>query len=178
MKSVTIRRSNLSKEKMAVLEALRKYKSEESSEFGPHVYIRPEEGHHKKKEDLDLLWKNFKIQEFSSTGDSSPQLYKMTGIAAGVLLVGALIMTGIFAHNVKNSELANAEKASGAVAAQSETLKAPTTYVVQNGDTIEQILIRFHGQYSKTMEANLLQANHMSNPNKLSIGQQLVIPMN
>lgn len=177
MKSVTIRRSNLSKEKMAVLEALRKYKSEESSEFGPHVYIRPAEIQNKKKEDLDLLWKNFKIQEFS-TGDKAPKLYAMTGIAAGVLLVAALTMTAFFAHHIKNSELASNGNAFGISSAQTEELQSPTTYIVQNGDTIEQILIRFHGKYSKTMETNLLQANNMSNPNKLSIGQQLVIPMN
>ncbi|MCM1010360.1 MAG: LysM peptidoglycan-binding domain-containing protein [Fusobacterium sp.] len=177
MKSVTIRRSNLSKEKMAVLEALRKYKSEESAEFGPHVYIRPDEIHHKKKEDLDLLWKNFKIQELSA-GENAPKLYAMTGVVAGILLVAALTMTAIFAHNVKTSELASTGHAFGIGAAQVEEAQAPTTYVVQNGDTIEQILIRFHGRYSKTMEANLLQANNMSNPNKLSIGQQLVIPMN
>lgn len=177
MKSVTIRRSNLSKEKMAVLEALRKYKSEESTEFGPHVYIRPDEIHHKKKEDLDLLWKNFKIQELS-TGDNAPKLYALTAVAAGVLLVAALTMTAVFAHHVRNSELASTGNAFGISSSPVEESPAPTTYVVQNGDTIEQILIRFHGKYSKTMEADLLHANNMSNPNKLSIGQQLVIPMN
>ncbi len=177
MKSMTIRRSNLSKEKMAVLEALRQYKNEDSTEFGPHVYIRPQELHHRKKEDLDLLWKNFKIQEFS-TGEKAPKLYAMTGIAAGVLLVAGLTMAAIFAHNVKTSELASTGNAFGIGTAQNVETQAPTTYIVQNGDTIEQILIKFHGKYSKVMESNLLQANNMSNPNKLSIGQQLVIPMN
>ena len=48
MKSSTIRRSNLSKEKMAVLEALKKYKNDES-DYAPNVYIRPAEIHNEKK---------------------------------------------------------------------------------------------------------------------------------
>ena len=50
-------------------------------------------------------------------------------------------------------------------------------YIVQSGDTIEKILIRFYGQYSKTSEYNVMQANNLSNPNKLSIGQELIIPI-
>ena len=40
MKSSTIRRSNLSKEKMAVLEALSKYR-QDSYDNTPNVYVRP-----------------------------------------------------------------------------------------------------------------------------------------
>ena len=50
MKSSTIRRSNLSKEKMAVLEALSKYK-QDAYDNSPGVYVRPN-----KEKELDVLW--------------------------------------------------------------------------------------------------------------------------
>ena len=58
MKSSTLRRSNLSKEKMAVLEALSKYKQESMYDNSPSVYVRPN-----KEKELDLLWQNFKISQ-------------------------------------------------------------------------------------------------------------------
>lgn len=177
MKSTTIRRSNLSKEKMAVLEALKKYKNEDS-DYAPNVYIRPSEVQHEKKEELDLLWRNFKIQDIHAS-ENTPKVYIATGIAAGLLLVGALTMTAFFAHRVHDNSIAEG-KAFGIIPAstQEESASKNETYIVQSGDTIEKILIRFYGKYSKNSESSLMQANHMSNPNKLSIGQELIIPMN
>ena len=62
MKSSTIRRSNLSKEKMEVLEALSKYR-QDSYDSSPSVYIRPN-----KERELDVLWQNFKLNQKSETG--------------------------------------------------------------------------------------------------------------
>lgn len=179
MKSTTIRRSNLSKEKMAVLEALKKYKNEDS-DFAPNVYIRPSELQHEKKEELDLLWRNFKIQDLH-TGENTPKVYIATGIAAGLLLVGALTMTAFFAHRVHDNNIASSSGAFGIIPASEQAEEAVSkneTYIVQNGDTIEKILIRFYGKYSKNTELSLMKANNMTNPNKLSIGQELIIPMN
>lgn len=164
---------------MAVLEALKKYRNEET-DFAPNVYIRPTHEQHEKQEELDLLWKNFKINEFTSTADKTPKFYIATGIVAGMLLFGALMMTAFFANNLNNAELANTNSGFSLVPAgdSEELAKESETYIVQSGDTIEKILIRFYGQYSKGSEASLMQANNMTNPNKLSIGQQLVIPMN
>ena len=177
MKSTTIRRSNLSKEKMAVLEALKKYRNEES-DYAPNVYIRPAEVQQGKKEELDLLWRNFKLQDIH-TGEKTPRVYIATGIAAGLLLVGALTMTVFFAHSVHSDNVADSGAFGIIPASQTEETSAKNeTYIVQNGDTIEKILIRFYGRYSKNSEISLMKANNMSNPNKLSIGQELIIPMN
>ena len=40
------------------------------------------------------------------------------------------------------------------------------------------LLPEYVDNITKTFENNLLKANNLSNPNKLSIGQELVIPMN
>ncbi len=164
---------------MAVLEALKNYRGDEA-DFAPNVYIRPGKEQHEKHEELDLLWKNFKISDFTSTADKTPKFYIATGIVAGALLVGALMGTVFFANSLSNSDLASAEGGFSLVpSSETEDVAAKNeTYIVQSGDTIEKILIRFYGQYSKVSESNLMQANNMTNPNKLSIGQQLVIPMN
>ena len=96
MKSSTIRRSNLSKEKMAVLEALSKYNNsgknvnvtddyainnEPVEDGSPEVYVRPS-----KEKELDLLWKDFRIQK----GERSPIVYLGIGFIAGIIVTLAI----------------------------------------------------------------------------------------
>ena len=51
-------------------------------------------------------------------------------------------------------------------------------YTVREGDTLESIVIRFYGSFDMN-KVNLIQeANKMANPNALSIGQKLIIPVN
>lgn len=179
MKSSTIRRSNLSKEKIAVLEALSKYRSE-AYDDSPSVYVRPE-----KERELDVLWQNFHINQ---KAEKSPNIYLAAGFVTGVVVM--LMLTIIVSFSIK-----------GVASLQDRTIKAPVKkermdinfmpsssekietiaaneiYTVQSGDTIEAILIRFYGSYSKEKEALILKTNNMTNPHKLSIGQQLTIPM-
>jgi len=173
MKSSTLRRSNLSKEKMAVLEALSKYKQESPYDNSPNVYVRPS-----KEKELDLLWQNFKISQKS---EKSPGVYLATGFVAGALAM--LLLTSIIGvsavnsdskaaknTNVKNEKV-NIMPAGGASASSSEK------YVVQSGDTIESIQVRFYGSYSPEKAQAIQKANNMKNINKLQIGQELIIPM-
>ena len=170
MKSSTLRRSNLSKEKMAVLEALSKYKQESSYDNSPNVYVRPS-----KEKELDLLWQNFKISQKS---EKSPGVYLATGFVAGALVM--LLLTGIISPSVKSdSKAANSVKnekvnimpAGGTSASGSEK------YIVQSSDTIESIQVRFYGSYSSDKAQAIQKANNMKNINKLQIGQELIIPM-
>ena len=54
---------------------------------------------------------------------------------------------------------------------------APETYSVKSGDTLEGIVIRFYGKYDPSKVNKIMEANNLSNPNQLSIGQSLIIPM-
>lgn len=183
MKSSTIRRSNLSKEKMAVLEALSKYR-QDSYDNTPNVYVRPN-----KEKELDVLWQNFKI---SQKAEKSPSVYLATGFIAGaismLILIGLVnISTGHISTKDEN-QIFNPGRAKvqtekiNLIPATTETAAVQTTtpevYTVQNGDTLESILIRFYGGYSPEKAKAVMAANNMSNPNKLSIGQKLTIPMN
>lgn len=179
MKSSTIRRSNLSKEKMAVLEALSKYKTD-ASDNTPNVYVRPN-----REKELDLLWQNFKISQKS---EKSPVIYLASGFIAGVvttIITGIIIglsINGISSStpNITPEKKANvkAEKLNFVPAAeQAATVATDEVYTVQSGDTMESILTRFYGGYTKERAWAVMNANKMTNPNKLSIGQKLTIPM-
>ena len=183
MKSSTIRRSNLSKEKMAVLEALSKYRNE-VYDGSPSVYVRPETSRLDKERELDLLWQNFRVNQKSS---KSPNIYLFAGFIAGAVVMLVLsILISFSARGIENAKenIAPVKKEklslnfipSSQKAAEEETV-ANEIYTVQNGDTMEAILVRFYGSYNKEKEALVLKTNNMTNPNKLSIGQQLIIPM-
>lgn len=183
MKSSTIRRSNLSKEKMAVLEALSKYRNE-VYDGSPSVYVRPETSRMDKERELDLLWQNFRVNQKSS---KSPNVYLFAGFIAGAVVMLVLsILISFSARGIENAKenitpspikkeklslnfIPSSQKAEEAVANE--------MYTVQSGDTMEAILVRFYGSYNKEKEALVLKTNNMTNPNKLSIGQQLIIPM-
>ena len=179
MKSSTIRRSNLSKEKMAVLEALSKYR-QDPYDNSPGIYLRPEKPIDKEKE-LDMLWRNFRINQKS---EKSPNVYLATGFVAGVIVMLVLSVLISFSaksiHSVRENSVtpAKTEKMSlNFVPSSNNTVDTNEIYTVQSGDTVESILIRFYGSYSKEKEALILKTNNMSNPNKLSIGQKLTIPL-
>lgn len=209
MKSSTIRRSNLSKEKMAVLEALTKFKnsttnsnddisinSEPIEDGSPEVYVRPN-----KEKELDLLWKDFKMPK----GERSPIVYLGIGFIAGIittLVVSAFIgmSSGNFHPNFKlnfklpaatapsaktqtNQDdklnfLPSSESDTNATATEtSASVAANEEYTVQSGDTMESIARRFYGSYSPDKINMIMKANNMTDPNKLAIGQKLIIPM-
>ena len=66
---------------------------------------------------------------------------------------------------------ASAKKSTPSASAKEE-------YVVKEGDTLESIVIRFYGTFDMSKVNAIQDANKMANPNALSIGQKLVIPMN
>ncbi len=180
MKSSTIRRSNLSKEKMAVLEALSKYRNEAYDNNSPGVYVRPQN----KEKELDLLWQNFNINRKSD--NKSPNVYLAAGFITGAVAMLILtVLISFFAKgitSVSESHVAPVKKEKLSLSFipssdRAETNAVNEIYSVQSGDTMEAILVRFYGSYSKEKEALVLKTNNMTNPNKLSIGQQLTIPM-
>lgn len=230
MKSSTIRRSNLSKEKIAVLEALSKFNSsnennnvikdsgintEPMEDSTPEVYVR-----RNKEKELDILWKDFKMPK----GESSPIVFLGIGFISGIiatLVVSAII--GMSSGNAnpeytaqKSEEVVSSvnlpddasveniteQTAVNAPAEQeenteevkpkkfgffssnknkSEVVEEPPVqenkeYEVQSGDTMEKIVKSFYGKYSEEGVNTIMKANNMTNPNKLSIGQKLIIP--
>lgn len=180
MKSSTLRRSNLSKERMLILEELVKNKKQ-PYDASPGVYVRQN-----KDKELDVLWQNFRV---SQKEDKSPGIYLATGFIAGAIAM--LIMTTLLSFSVRgtgNQDIAPAPKAKERArltfipADKSNTAEAPIvkgneTYTVKNGDTLAGIIIRFYGSYDVSKIAKIKEANKMADPNNLQIGQTLIIPM-
>ena len=186
MKSSTLYRSNLSKEKMVLLEELRAKSQNTSMEsHTPDVYIRPA-----KEKELDVLWQNFKVNQRE---EKSPGVFLITGFIAGALsmfLMTALLSFSSNALNERNNpntpklvkkvKPAKPAKLSIIPADQAvEEVKtvAPETYTVKSGDTLAGIVVRFYGKYDPAKITKVMEANKMANPNALSIGQSLIIPM-
>jgi hypothetical protein len=199
MKSSTTGKSNLSKEKMEVLEALSKYRQElKENDEAPEVYVRPD-----KEQELDVLWQNFKSnQKF----EKSPGIYLGAGFIGGVittLLVS--FVAGVFSTSPKvpsdealvtqqeiNSEIVVPSEQKKSlfsrsdkkdVAANSDNAEpeiAPVEnklYQIKSGDTMSSILMHFYGNISKENEEKVLKANGMTDPNKLTAGDKITIPV-
>lgn len=188
MKSSTLRRSNLSKEKMAVLEALSSYRRQGYDSNTPSVYVRPS-----KEKELDILWQNFKINQKS---EKSPSVYLGIGFVAGA--VSMLILMALVGFSAKGIT-SDSESVPAPAKVKSEKVKlnfipsnaqeqvanegitsspkANETYTVKNGDTMGAILVRFYGAETRENRIKVMNANGIKNPNKISIGQKLIIPM-
>lgn len=181
MKSTTIRRSNVSKERIKSIEALAKYRRRNYSS-SQTLGFQPI-----KDKELDILWQD--IDHPVSKGEKSPIVYIITGFILGA--VSMLILTTIVnlsMNAVKDSEF---EEAPVPVSTTTDTAKltfipadteevknlTKETYTVQSGDNLESIVIRFYGSYSSKNAKRIEDANNLTNPNQLRLGQTLTIPL-
>lgn len=180
MKSSTLRRSNLSRERIAVLEELSKNR-QKPYDASPGVYVRQT-----KEKELDVLWQNFRVTQ---KDDKSPGIYLATGFIAGAIAM--LIMTTLLSFSVKGNDFQDMPSA-GKIKGERAKLtfipsdksndteaiaKGSEKYTVASGDTLESIIIRFYGKFDLSKIEKIKQANKMANPNNLQIGQNLIIPL-
>lgn len=198
MKSTTLRRANLSKEKIQALENIAKYRRQAQIANAQQKQAVKSVAPQIKERELDMLWTNFKQH---SKQDKSPTVYLITGFIAGAIVM--LIITSLIGFSMKSMNESAEDistkvpdtkiedtaitfiPADKEVSATSTKVAATTTatrqdeiYTVQSGDTLESIIIRFYGSYSMKREQAIKAANGMKNPNALSIGQKLRIPLN
>ncbi|HNW25522.1 MAG TPA: LysM domain-containing protein [Candidatus Gastranaerophilaceae bacterium] len=179
MKSSTLRRSNLSKERMAMLEELAKNR-QKPYDASPGVYVRAS-----KEKELDVLWQNFRV---SQKEDKSPGIYLATGFIVGA--VAMLIMTTLLSFSVRRDDTQDikppkrmkAEKARLTFIPSDKNNETATstkneTYTVKDGDTLESIIVQFYGKFDPSKVEKIRVANKMVNPNKLQIGQNLIVPL-
>lgn len=187
MKSSTLRRSNLSKERMLVLEELAKSKKQ-PYDAAPGVYVRAN-----KEKELNVLWQNFRVNQKE---EKSPGIYLTTGFIAGAITM--LAITTLVSFSLQGNDSLDLSAPTGQPSkekarltfipadkksvstdenASAGTPKGSESYTVKNGDTLAAIIIRFYGNYDVSKIEKIKQANHLSNPNNLKLGQNLIIPM-
>ena len=186
MKSTTLRRSNITREKIAMMEALSRYNNQHQDED----FYKAQN----KTRELDVLWQSFGIKQ--NKNEKAPQVYFVTGLICGVIITLAITTVISLLINLstpKDDIVAPVSKKQAAIEADSKfsfipadsAASKPTTtvlsnenYTVKEGDTLESIVIRFYGSFDMSKVNAIQSINKMANPNALSIGQKLIIPMN
>jgi len=182
MKSTTLRRSNITREKVQMMEALNRYNRQHQDED----FYRSQNKTH----ELDALWQSFGLR--SQRNEKAPQVYFVAGLIFGVIITLAIVVIVSLLLNFstpkddmivpKKSTVETTEKFSFIPADSAASKPAATTvrneeYTVKSGDTLESIVIRFYGSFDMRKVNAIQSANKMANPNALSIGQKLIIPM-
>lgn len=186
MKSTTLRRSNITKEKVAMLEALERYNHGHQNED----FYRQQN----KIRELDALWQSFGLKQQRT--EKAPQAYFISGFIVGVIVtltiaifIGLLFnistprdnsVTPITTKKVEKKSSAKfsfipADSSNSKVA--EEPVLSNEEYIVKEGDTLESIVIRFYGSFDMDKVKLIQNASKMANPNALSIGQKLIIPI-
>ena len=193
MKSTTLRRASLSKEKIQVLQNIAKYRSQiQEDNVISDIPAVNNEG--VQQEELDVLWNTLRLK---NKQEKSPTVYLITGFILGavtMLIIAVLMGVSMKTSNESVEDIASnisgtrvedssltfipADRDDKSSSADKKTTAKEEVYSVQNGDTLESIIIRFYGSYSKKYEKAIKDANNMNNPNSLSIGQKLIIPLN
>lgn len=179
MKSSTLYRSNLSRERMAVLEGNKVKPRNFEKNLGE--YVRPA-----REKELDVLWQNFKMSNLRR--EKTPAVYLMTGFIAGALCV--LLLTGVFAFasrpandladSAVEKKIAKEEKTNVTIipADNSANISQRTeTYTIKSGDTLDKIVVRFYGKYDAAKIKEIQEVNNLASPHMLQIGQVLTIPI-
>ncbi|MBQ9246060.1 LysM peptidoglycan-binding domain-containing protein [bacterium] len=201
MRNSSIYRSNLSDEKVAYLSEIKNQKeyiaNNNQEDNAPKAYKR--QG---KQKELDLLWQSFRV---NTKEEKSPGVYLLTGFIAGalcmfimnaILSISSEITTEPTATSLgqpkfekkisRKSKLPQLNSNSNsnisiipAVAQTPEEVEIPRTetYTVKSGDSMSSIVYRFYGKYDLSKVEKIKQANNLANAHKLSIGQELIIPL-
>ena len=180
MKSSTLRRSNITREKMAMLSALADYNATHSN-MGASI---------DKQAELDILWRGFKL---AANSEKSPKTYFTVGFFVGVVasLVVAVFISLFIGYSSGNSVKINPPKASKEnvkftfIPADKklpieEEVQKPSEqeYTVKAGDSLEDISVRFYGKFDETKIKEIQVKNNLKDINSIKIGQVLKIPMN
>lgn len=192
MKSLTLNRSTLSEENLAVLSKIA------INEMPEQEVISRQSSEDISKEDaLNMLWQNFKI---NSKEEKSPGLYMIAGFLIGVLtLAFVLAVTGLGGFLSDNSAVSHSGSkiikkenkqvfsfnlpfidndktildVTGDITAQTSTEQ---TYTVKSGDSLESLARLFYGNSSPENIKKIQEANNIKNPHSIFPGQNLVIP--
>ena len=80
MKSTTLRRSNITREKVAMMEALSRYNRQHQEEDFYKAQSKTRE--------LDVLWQSFGVKPNKT--EKAPQVYFVTGLICGVIITLAI----------------------------------------------------------------------------------------
>ncbi len=177
MKSSTLHRSNLSKERIAVLEELLSARKNPSAKRV--VESQPDA---EKDRELDILWQQgLKVNQ---KDERSPGVYLAIGFIAGIFcmfLMTAILNIGNSSNGLADLNLwkKDAIKPASVTVLSAEPGSTPRTekYIIRNGDTLDKISQRFYGIYDLEKIKQIQDINNIRNPKMIRIGQEIIIPL-
>ena len=186
MKSSTLHRSNLSRERMAMIENVRP-QSYNSSVSDVNQYMK-----FQRKPELDVLWRDFEKSVQSKSKAKAPVVYAGIGFVLGLLFaIGIAVIIGLSMYSdvqkpeFKNQTIkletsetpvsivpsaTNEETSVGAASVEEK-------YTVKAGDTLDKIAFRFYGKYDMEKINRIMQLNNIKDETTIQIGQVLIIPL-
>ncbi|MDD3014418.1 MAG: LysM domain-containing protein [Candidatus Gastranaerophilales bacterium] len=185
MRSSTLHKSSISRERIAALEELLSDKAT-TYDSSPGVYVRSD-----KDRELDILWQGFKV---NCREERSPGVYLTIGFITGAIcmfLMTTILNFGNTSHetfaDLNLWKKANTEAAEVKIKAAPIGLTPPAQtvtvagksekYSIQSGDTLEKVALRFYGTSDPVKIKQIQDANNLENPDRISIGQELTVPM-
>jgi len=193
MKSSTLHRSNLTKERMSMLENV-KFQAQKRVSQDTNQFLRTS-----KNPELDVLYRSFmkNVTAGSSSGGSVSSTGKIKikiksrpdGVYLSIGVVGGLIFLVIVSiivwiSSVPSNQTAvpEAPKTQAKLEVVSDSKDGFDTerrekYTIKSGDTLDKITYRFYGKYDAKKIEEIKKINNILNPESLQIGQVLVIPV-
>ena len=200
MKSSTLHRSGLTRERMAMLENMRvtgfdtkydkldlqDYKSEQP-QIGSNIHNPHPKKSVRNHPDLDVLYKSVEKTFHKTTSytlNKTPGTYLGIGFVVGFLTMLIISIIVAVASGSPKDSIENKAKATPiAVVASADKFQenpkpSEEKYVVKSGDTLDSIAVRFYGKYDNARINKIQEINNISNPASLQIGQVIVIPLN
>ena len=177
MKNTTLQqKTNISREKLAVLEELLSTKQKE------YEATASEYNKQNKEREIDILWQELKTHR----EERSPGVYLSIGFVAGAMAM--FLMTSIINFGVQSENTTdfNVWKKSSITSKQTPINVAPAggdfsignmSYTIKNGDTLETIAVKYYGIANKANVAKIQRANNIKNPHNIKIGQTITIPL-
>ncbi len=186
MKSSTLHRSNLSRERMAMIENV-KPQSYNSSVSDVNQYMK-----FQRKPELDVLWRDFEKSVQSKSKTKAPVVYAGIGFVLGLLFaLGIAVIIGLsmysdtqkpeFGQQAIKLETGNAPVSIVPSAtnedSQVQTNAGEEKYTVKAGDTLDKIAFRFYGKYDPEKINRIMKLNNIKDETTIQIGQVLIIPL-
>ena len=186
MKSSTLHRSTLSREKMSMVQNV-KPQSYDRVQSSLNQYIKMQ-----KKPELDVLWRDFEKSVQSKSKAKAPIVYAGMGFILGLLFALAIfVILGISMYSdVQKVEMEDAApkakqeapvsvipSGSNTTNAAKTTISSEEKYTIQEGDTLDKVAVRFYGEYSQEKIDAIMKLNNIKDPTRIQIGQVLIIPL-
>ena len=178
MRNSLQQKTNVSREKLAVLEELLSSKQKE------YEATMQEYNKQNKDREIDILWQELKTQKGEQ--ERSPGIYLSIGFVAGALamfLMTSIINFGVQSKNTddlnlwKKSSITSQKTPINVAPAGSESVLDNMSYTVKSGDTLETIAIKYYGVASQANIQKLQKANNIKNPHSIRLGQKLTVPV-